>query len=479
VFESVEARLTAAAAGTTTTSPVVDASWPARAPVELSAPRAYGAYKAPLEVALPRPWWSDLAVAQHPRQIVAGDPDATDTLGADLCRFATNAADAVGCLRRMSTGARAGVTADALRHAQAIATQAIERWAQAVAAARAAPLSQDPPGITIGHPGVPNGLLSATDGTVAVLRDEAAGLVRAARSEADAATGSVVRALRRAADPAPDKPGFWSHAGGALGGLVDRASDAASTTLRVLEAVGYAAIDHPEDLLLAAAGMAVIAASVGGAAGGTVLSTTGVGAVAGAPVAAQSLLGVAAGAGIVLAAGDDFARRSTERFVEKAGRREGDSPDPVVSTASRRNSCRGPRSGGSTSTSEQTTSSTSSTKTGRRGNRVCPMTPKAVIQADLTIESTSFDPDEITARLGVEPTTSLRMGERMRPQSPPSQWHRWKLDLGSAPIAAYMDEELLSPRLGELGEPVAAALNPTGSACRIRSSPGWRAPAPT
>ncbi|MEV4575089.1 hypothetical protein AB0K16_17725 [Nonomuraea jabiensis] len=60
--------------------------------------------------------------------------------------------------------------------------------------------------------------------------------------------------------------------------------------------VGNAVLHHPEDVALAAAGAALMAASVGGEAGGLALDATGVGAVAGVPLNIISAAGIAAGA---------------------------------------------------------------------------------------------------------------------------------------------------------------------------------------
>ena len=131
---------------------------------------------------------------------------------------------------------------------------------------------------------------------------------------AQASAGELIVALRRAADAAPDKPGFWANVGDAFGhaasGLGHVLTDVGVGTLKTLASLGTAMTEHPEDLVAAAAGIALMAASAGGALGGGALTLTGAGAVVGVPVSAVSVAGVAVGATMVLAAAGDLANHA-------------------------------------------------------------------------------------------------------------------------------------------------------------------------
>jgi hypothetical protein len=80
-----------------------------------------------------------------------------------------------------------------------------------------------------------------------------------------------------------------------------------AATVNALASLGVAMIDHPQDALAVAAGVALMAVSAGGEATGVALSATGVGAIVGVPVAAVSAAGVVAGATVALAAMGDLA----------------------------------------------------------------------------------------------------------------------------------------------------------------------------
>ena len=85
------------------------------------------------------------------------------------------------------------------------------------------------------------------------------------------------------------------------------------------------------------------------------------------------------------------------------------------------------------------------------------MIKPAPLLAELGVDSTTITPDEVTALLGVAPTTVSWAGERRRPGAPLRQFHSWSLTLGTTEISSSIDE-ILVQRLSELGEPVAARL---------------------
>lgn len=293
---------------------------------------------APIFDATPGSWSSRLESAGGPRGLIPGDPARVEELAAQARRFAMDAAHAAGDMRALSLGTWVGAAADAivaeagdlpscvvaaseafdatagalfryaasLEEAQATAHRALQAWSDAKAAARARAVTD---------PFADMGLIAdPRSGPGAEQAELARRLLSAADDHADSSAAQLALSLRDPADRAPDKPGFWatvSHlAGQAANAVGTEFLDLGASTVNALASLGSAAARHPEDLLVTAAGIALMAVSAGGEAGGLVLTATGVGAVAGAPLAAVSAAGLAAGAGIAYMGAGDLAEHA-------------------------------------------------------------------------------------------------------------------------------------------------------------------------
>jgi hypothetical protein len=354
-FEAIEARLTAAAGASSSAPFGGSAREPNRAsglqtsdalapwPMPPGSPGSFG-----------EPWWVQLARADHPRQLVSGEPGEVEELAAQARRLVLDAAQGANEVRSLTVGQWIGAAADAvvtevgdvpgrldtaaesfgsvaaalldyageLTEAQGVARRAMVEWAQAEEVGRAGSVAA---GSSFNGAAWPADLAS---GPGAEHGEAARRLLGASHDLAKRSAAELASVLRRAADAAPHKPGFWSKVGHFLG---DTAKDLGrdmtnlgAATVNALASLGVAMIDHPEDTLAVAAGVALMAVSAGGEATGIALSATGVGAIAGVPVAAVSAAGVAAGASVAVAAMGDLGQHAmTDDSVTPASRSDG------------------------------------------------------------------------------------------------------------------------------------------------------------
>ena len=259
-FEAVEAQLAAAATfgpnpPTTSVSPGAEGPPP---PAATREPR-YGPTPT-IRAHLPggSPWWVELSVATHPRELVPGYPLLVEDLSAELRRFAIGTAQATDRVRCLVLGGWVGAAAEAfareaadlparldeaanafgaaasallshadnLRAAQGLARRAIDEWSQAGSATRA---WTEPITSPIGWGGADPtacGARTATTGPGAAARDNAQRLLIAARNQAGSSGEALTAALRRAADAAPHKPGGWSRLWGAVNSFTKGAAEA-------------------------------------------------------------------------------------------------------------------------------------------------------------------------------------------------------------------------------------------------------------
>jgi Bacterial toxin 28 len=127
-----------------------------------------------------------------------------------------------------------------------------------------------------------------------------------ARNQLSTAGDTAERTVGAARDRAPEKPGFWSRVGDTLGDIGDGLLDVGAGVVNGLASFGNAMINHPGDVALAAAGIALTTVSAAGGGLGIALDATGVGAVAGVPLNAVSTAGIAAGATMTAAAVGDL-----------------------------------------------------------------------------------------------------------------------------------------------------------------------------
>jgi hypothetical protein len=347
VFEAVESRLTPAATGDSTApgAPVAAGIAPVSRTVTAERGAPYGPWRevGTSSADVTSPWWMQLALADDPRWLVAGDPGLVEALAAGARRFALDAAQGAAQLRSLVLGGWVGTAAETfaseaselpvrldetsgafgtaatalsihaeeLSAAQVTAQRAMEEWALAESATRAvSPMDAQ----MLDWGGAPGQQVPEGSGSGAEYRDAAQRLLAAAQGRASESAEVLASALRRAGEAAPRKHGFLSKVGRLLGVAAGEVGhdlvELGASTLNVLASVGNAALQHPEDLAAIAAGLALMSVSAGGEATGLALSATGVGAVAGVPLGAISAVGIAAGASLTAAATADLGNRA-------------------------------------------------------------------------------------------------------------------------------------------------------------------------
>lgn len=260
-FEAVEAQLAAAATygpnpPTTLITPVPEDPPPPTATRELhgSAPPLWA--QGPVTGS---PWWVELSVATHPRELIPGDPTLVEDLSAELRRFAIGTAQAADRVRALVLGGWVGAAAEAftreaadipvrldesatafggaayallshadnLRATHVIARRAMNEWAQAEASTRSGTEPLTSP-ISWGAvlPTTIAARTATTTGPGAPARDNAQHLLGAARRQAGDSAHALAAALRRAAETAPHKPGGWSRLWGTVSSFAKGAGEA-------------------------------------------------------------------------------------------------------------------------------------------------------------------------------------------------------------------------------------------------------------
>jgi hypothetical protein len=131
-----------------------------------------------------------------------------------------------------------------------------------------------------------------------------------ARTGLVGAGNEVAAIVVRERDKAPEKPGFWSKVGDAVGDALGKVGDglldAGANAVNAAASFGNAMINHPGDVAALAGGLGLTAISAAGDGLGIALDATGVGAVAGVPLNVVSTAGVVAGATVVAAATGDL-----------------------------------------------------------------------------------------------------------------------------------------------------------------------------
>ncbi|GAA5151967.1 putative T7SS-secreted protein [Amycolatopsis dongchuanensis] len=187
-----------------------------------------------------------------------------------------------------------------LRWAQTQAGEAIARWNQGQAATARATAEHNQ-AVANNQPTPPFTDPGAGD------RDAARALLARARSQLAEAGDTAADALRDGTAAAPEKSSWLDDVGNFV-------ADVGAHLVNGLASFGNAMLNHPGDVLAAAAGAGLTVVSAAGEGIGIVLDATGVGAVAGVPLNAVSAAGMATGATItagavahmaVNAAGDD------------------------------------------------------------------------------------------------------------------------------------------------------------------------------
>jgi hypothetical protein len=161
-------------------------------------------------------------------------------------------------------------------------------------------------------------------------RNSAQSLLAQARDAVRRAGDSAAATLDEATQMAPAKPGFWSQVGGVLDVVGDGLEHMGDDVLNGLASVGNAAIHHPGDIAMMAAGLGLTVLSVGGEIGGVALDATGVGAVVGVPANVVSAAGIVTGASMMMAGAADLGSHATgDDAVSPAS--SGDDAPPDVS----------------------------------------------------------------------------------------------------------------------------------------------------
>lgn len=279
---------------------------------------------------------AELGQTRNPRELVPGDPDAIEENARVLRTRAASTDDAGEGLRAIDTGSWEGPAARAfhdkfsyepgkwftaadalqagagalgdytatLRWAQTQAAEAIRLWNQGEAATQQAVAEHD---TALAQAGAQNQPAPPfTDPGEADRQAARETLSRARRQLAEA--GDVAAAtLHTKASAAPEKSSWLDDVG-------DFLSDAGAHVVNGVASFGNAMVNHPGDMLAAAAGIGLTALSAAGEGTGLALDATGVGAVAGVPLNVVSAAGMATGAtmtGVAMAniashaAGDD------------------------------------------------------------------------------------------------------------------------------------------------------------------------------
>ncbi|MFD7918150.1 putative T7SS-secreted protein [Streptomyces sp. NPDC059740] len=116
-----------------------------------------------------------------------------------------------------------------------------------------------------------------------------------ARSQLESAGSVAARAIGKARDQAPPKPGFLSRVGDFFSGVGHFAADVGTTVLEDVASFGNAALNHPGEAAAAGGGMLLAAAGGLGDGAGTLLSATGVGSIVGVPLDVVSTSAVVTG----------------------------------------------------------------------------------------------------------------------------------------------------------------------------------------
>lgn len=138
-------------------------------------------------------------------------------------------------------------------------------------------------------------------------REAARQMLNDARGQLRSAGDTAERTVAAARDKAPEKPGFWSKVGDALGDVGDGLLNAGGHVVNGLASFGNAMVHHPGETAAMLGGAALTTVAAAGDGLGLALDATGVGAVAGVPLNAVSTAGVVAGATITTAAAGSLA----------------------------------------------------------------------------------------------------------------------------------------------------------------------------
>jgi hypothetical protein len=276
---------------------------------------------------------AELGDTQDPKELIPGNSEAIEENARVLQARAERAGHAADGLQAIDTGAWEGPAATAfhekfsyepgkwftasdalqaaagtledyattLRWAQAQATEAIAQWNQGQtttqqattahdqAAAQAAAQNQPPPAFT--DPGEAS-------------RQAARDTLSRARAQLTEVGDATAGALRDQTAPAPQESSWLDD----LGNFV---ADAGSHLVNGLASFGNAMINHPLDVLTAAAGAGLTVISAAGEGFGMVLDATGIGAAAGVPLNAISAAGMATGATMATGAVADMAMHAS------------------------------------------------------------------------------------------------------------------------------------------------------------------------
>jgi hypothetical protein len=126
-------------------------------------------------------------------------------------------------------------------------------------------------------------------------RTAAKSRLQSARNQLKSAGGTATTKVGAARDRAPKKPGLWSKVGDFFSDVGADLENAGAHVINGAASLGNAAIHHPGDVALAAAGAGLMIVGAAGDAGGLVLDATGIGAVVGVPVNVVSTAAVVAG----------------------------------------------------------------------------------------------------------------------------------------------------------------------------------------
>ena len=142
-------------------------------------------------------------------------------------------------------------------------------------------------------------------------RQRARQLLTQARTSVSGTGDDAARTVTAAFQKAPEKPGFWSKVGDALGDAWNAFGHTVVDVGDAFLSYGNAMLHHPEDVAQMLVGTALAAASGAGEVLGFGLDATGVGAAAGVPLNVASAAGITAGVGIFAMGAADLTKHAT------------------------------------------------------------------------------------------------------------------------------------------------------------------------
>jgi hypothetical protein len=135
--------------------------------------------------------------------------------------------------------------------------------------------------------------------------------LHSARTHLKTAARDAAKKVKGFRDKAPEKPSAWSKVGDFFSDVSADLENAGGHVVNGMASLGNAAVHHPGDVALAAAGAGLMIVGAAGDAGGLVLDATGVGAVVGVPANVVSTAAIVTGGAMVAGSLGDLVMHAT------------------------------------------------------------------------------------------------------------------------------------------------------------------------